>query len=197
MTRTVSDSASFSETLRVRSQRPARRRVAGRAVGRGAGVGALSADDPELHHLAGRVGVGGVEVVAGSPPPNGSSGAEVEQRDLGADRDVAEVDDHVGPLGGAHQQPLELHRRGQEAALGADLPERQVVLQLQDQEAAVAAVQDPEAVAALLDVEVRPGGAVDEHRRAEELRLPDRRDVAPRRRLLADVRDVETARRAG
>ena len=43
----------------------------------------------------------------------------------GPDRDVREVDDHVGALGRPEQELVELDRRGQEAALGADLPERQ------------------------------------------------------------------------
>ena len=39
------------------------------------------------------------------------------------DADVREVDDHVGALGEPEQELVELDRLGQEAALGADLPE--------------------------------------------------------------------------
>ena len=48
----------------------------------------------------------------------------------------------------------------------------------EDQEARVAAVQEAEAVAAGLHLEVGPRVAVDHHRVAEELRVPDRADVA-------------------
>jgi hypothetical protein len=51
-------------------------------------------------------------------------------------------------------------------------------IQLEEQRARVARVEAAEAIAALLDVEERPGVAVDHHRVAEELRVPDRRDVA-------------------
>ena len=55
---------------------------------------------------------------------------------------------------------------------------RPSTIELQNQRARIAGVQEPEAVAALLDVEERPGVAVDHHRVAEELRIPDRRDIA-------------------
>ena len=51
--------------------------------------------------------------------------AFVDQDRLGADREAGEVDDDVGALGRRHQELVELHRRRQEAALGADLPEGQ------------------------------------------------------------------------
>jgi hypothetical protein len=52
------------------------------------------------------------------------------------------------------------------------------VIELEDEEAGVAAVEQAEAIAALLDLQVGPGAAVDEHGIAEELRVPDGRDVA-------------------
>ena len=84
--------------------------------------------DPELHDLPGRRRVGDCRSRSpGSPPPNGSSGPTLRE-DVAADRHVREVDDQVGPLGEAHQQPVavdrgEVDRRRQEAALVADLPD--------------------------------------------------------------------------
>ena len=56
----------------------------------------------------------------------------------------------------------EVHRRGQEAALVADHPHLDAgdMVEVQDQEARLAAVQEAEAVAALLDCQERPGVAV-------------------------------------
>jgi hypothetical protein len=79
-------------------------------------------------------------------------GSKVLQHDLGADGDVGEVDDHVGALRRPQQEPRELDRDGQEATLGAELPERQPVAQLEDQEPRVAAVEEAEPVAPLLDL---------------------------------------------
>ena len=82
----------------------------------------------------------------------------------------------------------EVHRRGQEAALVADLPDLDAgdVAEVEDQEARLAAVEEPQPVAALLDRLERPGVAVDHDHVAEELRVPDRRELA--------VRDVGRAR---
>ena len=76
------------------------------------------------------VGVGRLEVDARHAAAERLVGSDVEQDDLGAGRHVREVDDHVGALGRAEQQLGELDRRRQEAALVADLPERQPVLEL-------------------------------------------------------------------
>ena len=62
-----------------------------------------------------------------SPPPNGSSGPTLRRTWLPTGH-VGEVDDDVGPLRQAHQQPVavvggEVDRRGEEAALVADLPD--------------------------------------------------------------------------
>src|SRR5215208_7864813 len=145
---------------------------------RGAGVDAGGGADTEAHYLPGRVGVGRLEVDAGDPAAEGFVRSDVLEDHLAARRDVREVDDHVGALGRAEQQLRQLDGRGQEAALVADLPQRQPVGQAQNQEARVAAVQKAQAVAALLHVERGPGGAVDDDRVAKKLRVPDRRDVA-------------------
>src|SRR5215218_441144 len=145
---------------------------------RGAGVDAGGSADMEAHYLPGRVGVGGLEVDAGDPAAEGFVRSDVLEDDFAADREVREVDNRVGALGRAEQQLRQLDGRGQEAALVPDLPERQPVGEAQNQEARDAAVQEAEAVAPLLHVERGPGGAVDDDRVAEELRVPDRRHVA-------------------
>jgi hypothetical protein len=58
--------------------------------------------------------------------------------------------------------------------------ERRVVGRQAQDRIRVAAVEDPEAVAALRDVEVGPGPAVDDHHVPEELGVEDRGDVARR-----------------
>ena len=100
---------------------------------------------------------------------------------VGPDRHVGEVDDHVGALRRAEQQL----RRARPGAAGSRRRCRSArtgrpSVHFEDQETRVADVQEAEPVAALLDVEERPGVAVDHHRVAEELRVPDRRDVARR-----------------
>ena len=68
---------------------------------------------------------------------------------------AGEVDDHVRALGRRHEQLVQHDGRvGQQAALGADLVEREWLVELQDQEARVAAVQEAEAVQARLDFQV-------------------------------------------
>src|SRR5207249_9023627 len=106
-----------------------------------------------------------------------------------------EINDDVGPFGRPYQQAIELHRRGQEAAVGANLPEWQSVSsQFQDEESRVAAVDEAETIAPLLDVEVRPCSAVDHHGVAEELRIPNRRHVARTAAAgLGDERDLQLA----
>ena len=94
---------------------------------------------------------------------------------------VGEVDDDIGALGRAHEQLVavdggQVDRRSQETTLVADLPDFDAgdVAEVQDQEAGVAAVQEAEAVAPLLDIQERPGVAVDHDAVAEELGVPDR-----------------------
>jgi putative drug exporter of the RND superfamily len=67
-------------------------------------------------------------------------------------------DDQVGPFGQAHQQPVsvgggQVDRRGHKAALVADLPHLDVGdgVEVQDQEPGLAAVQEPQPIAPLLD----------------------------------------------
>ena len=119
-------------------------------------VDANCGHDAELQDLAGRPGIGDVEVVAGNATAERLVGADVGE-DVVPDRDVREVDDHVGPLGEAHQQPVaviggQIHRRGEEAALVADLPHLHPgdAAEVEDQEPRLAAVEKAEAVTAPL-----------------------------------------------
>ena len=111
-----------------------------------------------------------------------------------AQRNVGEVDDQVGTLGQAHEQTIavgrrEVHRRGQETALVADGPHLDTgnLVEVQDQEARLAAVEEAEAVAPLLDGLEGPGVAVDHHHVAEELGVPDRRELAIRDEVADDA----------
>jgi hypothetical protein len=97
--------------------------------------------------LPGRVRVGDVEVVPRLATAEGLVGTEVLQDDLRPDPDVGEVHDDVGALRWPEQKPLEPERRRQEAALRSDLPERQAIAELEQEEARIAAVQEAEAVA--------------------------------------------------
>ena len=119
----------------------------------------------------------------GTPPPNGSSGPRLPRTCLPSGH-VREVHDDVRTLGQAHEQGVargrHVHRRGQEATLVADLPDLDTrdLCEVEDQEPGLAAVQEAEPVASLLDGLERPGVAVDHHRVAEELGVPDRRERA-------------------
>ncbi len=83
----------------------------------------------------------------------------------------------------------QVDRRSQEAALIADHPHFYAwdLVEVQDQEARLAAVQEAQAVAALLDGLEGPGVAVDHHHIAEELRVPERRDVSIRNERPGDA----------
>ena len=181
--------SSLSDTRRVAVSGPSSA-GAGRAswsTGRLASSPVGGTDD-ELQHLARRLRVGRREVRPRRPAPERLVRPLVDQEELGAFGQPGEVDEHVGALGRRQQQLAQGHRGGQEAPVGADLVEGQrrrdgprgarVGRELEDQEARVAAVEEPEAVAARLDRQHRPGAAVDDHRVAEDLRVPDRRDVA-------------------
>ena len=73
-----------------------------------------------------------------------------------------------------------VHRRSEEAALVADLPglDARDAGEVEDQEPRLAAVQEAEPVPALLDDLERPRGAVRDEHVAEELRVPDRGELA-------------------
>ncbi len=73
-------------------------------------------------------------------------------------------------------------RRCQEAALISNLPDFHTgdVSKVEDEETGLAAIQEAEAVAALLDVQEWPGVAVHHDHVTEELGVPDRRDIAIR-----------------
>jgi len=81
----------------------------------------------ELHDLAGRARIRWREVHARYAAAERLVRTDVAE-DVVSHRYVGEVDDHVGALGVTHQQPVaihrrEIHRRRQEAALVADLPD--------------------------------------------------------------------------
>jgi hypothetical protein len=134
--------------------------------------------------LAGRVRVRRGEIGSRYSAAEGLVWSLIDQVQLGSDREAGEVDDHVGSFGQSDQQLVELDGRRQVAALGADLPQRQRRLDrsrrqrigddLEDHEAGVAAVHQPQPVAARFDLEDRPGPAVDDESVAERLRIEDR-----------------------
>jgi hypothetical protein len=131
--------------------------------------------DAELHDLTGAVGVGDVEVAGRLATAEGLVRADVLE-DVVPDGNVGEVDDHVRPLGEAHEEAVlvvcrEIHRGGEEPAFVADLPRLDAgdAAEVEDQEARLAAVEEAEPVATLLDLEERPGVAVDHDHVAEEL----------------------------
>ena len=88
-----------------------------------------------------------------------------------------EVDDQIGALAGRDQQRRHRHGRAQQPALGPDLRERQrpaavLVGELEVVEPRLGAVDDPEPIAARLDVHERPDLRVHDRDVAEELRHP-------------------------
>jgi hypothetical protein len=85
--------------------------------------------------------------------------------------ELAEVDEHVCPLGRREHQPLHRHRLVPHPALGADLPETRAT-DVEAEDPRVAAVEDPQAVHARLHLEEGPHLAVDEHDVAEVLADP-------------------------
>jgi hypothetical protein len=146
-------------------------------------VGGGGGDDAELHDLAGGVRIGDREVIAGLPAPERFIRPHIPE-DVVPDRDVREVDDHVGALGEPHQDPVvvvrgDVHRGSEEAALIADLPDLDAadLVEVEDQESRLAAIEEPEPVAPLLDDLEWPGVAVDHDGVAEELGVPDRREA--------------------
>ena len=69
------------------------------------------------------------------------------------------------------------NRRRQIAAFGPDLPHFHArMIELEDQEARVATVQQSEAITSRLHLQVRPGKAVDDDHVAEEFGIPNGRD---------------------
>ncbi len=82
--------------------------------------------DSELHDLARGVGVGGLELDSRVASAEGLVGSEVPE-EVAPHGYVREIDDHVGPLGQTHEQPVvvirgDVHGRGQEPTLVSDLP---------------------------------------------------------------------------
>src|SRR5829696_6325501 len=179
LTRTVADSCSLSETWRVLVAVPS-----GATAGSASWLGGVLVSTLVAALTRKRItcpvvsGSAGSKSTPGAPPPKGSSGAMFSRMiSLPTARFVKSTITSPRSAGPSSISGR-LDRRGQEAALVADLPQRQPVGEAQNQEARVAAVQEAEAVASLLHVERGPGGAVDDDRVAEELRVPDRRDVA-------------------
>ena len=159
LTLTVADSGSLSDSSGLGSPLRAAPAQAGRAATAACSGRGPAGDDVEAHHLAGGRRVRRLEVDAQHPAPERLVRGDIEHVNRVPTGTFGEVDDHVGALGRAEQHLCQLDRLGQEAALVADLPERQPVLQPQDQEARVAAVQESEAVPPLLRLslgQVRP-----------------------------------------
>ena len=77
---------------------------------RGRVVGADGGHDAELQIWPVVSGSATSKSSTGSPPPKGSSGPTLPSTWL-PDGHVGEVDDQVGPLGEAHQQPVVVGRR--------------------------------------------------------------------------------------
>jgi hypothetical protein len=172
------------------SQRPGDRglweRGAGRqpqVSGRSRGVGGEGGADAELHDLARRGRVGNIEVVGRLTAAERFVGSEVAEH-IAPHRHVGEVDDQIGPLGKAHQQPVavsggEVDRGSEKPTLVADRPDLDArdLAEVEDEEPGLASVEETEPVAALLHGQVRPGRTVGDHHVPEELGVPDRRDV--------------------
>ena len=120
-------------------------------------------------------GSAGAKSAPGSPPPNGSSGPTLLQDDARCPRGTSVKSTMTSARSaGRISSCCELHRRGQEAALGCRSARTACrCSSCRIRKRALAAVEEAEAVAALLDLQVRPGLAVDDHRVAEELGVPD------------------------
>ncbi len=99
---------------------------------------------------------------------------------------IGEVDNQIGTLCEPHKQRIaqccQVDRCRQEATFVANLPyfHARDLIEVQDQEARLAAIQETDSVAALLNGLEGPGVAVDHDHIAEELGVPDRREVGVR-----------------
>jgi hypothetical protein len=156
-------------------------------------VNLLARDDTEFEHLPGGLGIRRLEVNAGPASAERLVRPEVPQH-IAPRTDAREVDDHVRALGRPEQHVTtelrQVDRLREKASLVADLPRLGAGHRapVEDEEARLAAVEDPKPVAALLDCEVRPARAVDDDHVAEELRVPDRREGAVFAAVRSDVR---------
>ena len=121
--------------------------------------------DSELHDLAGCGRIRDVEINSRDAAAERLVRPDVAEHVV-AERHVREVDDDVCPLGGRHQQTVsggrDVDRSGQEPTLVADLPDldSRDRTEIENQEARVAPVQEPEAVASLLNGLERPRVAI-------------------------------------
>ena len=151
-------------------------------AGRACGVHGGRVLHLEPHDLARRAGIDGV--AAGERLVRG-----VLQDDPRSGGHVREVDQDVHPLGGGDERFGQGRRRGQVAAVAADLGEGHAVRQLQVVEARVRRVDDAEAVLAAVHAQARPHLAVHEDGVAEVLGIPVGVDVG----VVADLREVDGA----
>jgi hypothetical protein len=162
-------------------------------------VGVDRRHDAVLQDLPRGVGIRLAEVDAWSAPAERLVRSDVSQ-DVASSGNVREVDDQVCPLRQAHQHAIavvgsEVHRCREEPTFVADLPHLDPwdVVEVEDQEARLAAVQEAESVAALLDLEERPRVPVHHDRVSEELGIPDGRE-RPDRNVGVDDSIEELAR---
>jgi hypothetical protein len=113
---------------------------------------------------------------------------------VAADRHACEVHDQVGALSEAHQEPVvvvggQVDRCGEEATLVADGPDLHTgdLLEVQNQETRLAAVEKPESIAPLVNGEEWPRVPVGHDHVAEELRIPDRGELPCRNQTMDDA----------
>ncbi len=140
-----------------------------------------------------------------SPPPNGSSGPSlIRKSSAPGDSSVKSTMTSARSAGassswssvtGAGRKPPSAPIWWKGSAGGTRPRGTRIGHELEDQEAGVAAVQEPEPVAARLDLQQGPGAAIDDHRVAEDLRVPDRRHVALGDVGTGEVVEVGAARR--
>ena len=82
--------------------------------------------------------------------------------------------DQVGTLRGRDQQALQRYGGGQQPEISSDLVELLSVRKRQVKETSVSRVQNPKAILARLDLQVRKHFAIDQNRVSEDLRHPGR-----------------------
>ena len=175
-----------SQRPRPDRRRQRRQRRQHEELGRRRRIGSQRRPDAELHDLPGGVGIGEIEVrrparrrrtarrgrgCRGRSCPTGTLVKSTITSARSA-RPISSWLPRPVMLTGAARKPPSL------PICQTSTPG--IVGEVEDQEARLAAVEEAEAVAPLLDVQERPGVAVHHDRVAEELRVPDRRDVGVR-----------------
>ena len=86
----------------------------------------------ELHNLAGGVGVCRRKFDTWGSTAEWLVGAKVEQGYGCANVDLREIYDYVGSFGRSQKQLLQFRRLRQKASVTADLPKRQILVELQN-----------------------------------------------------------------